>query len=270
MGDVIYLPVIAGVQISTDAEGRFNLSALHRASGLGKHKSPNKWLENKSTQELVKELSQNYGLGPDFQAPNSGLGPEPQGRNTALGPINTIHGGNAPGTFAHELLAISYAGWISPSFQLKVNKVFIDYQMGKLATAQQPTRLSRVEILNLALEAEHENQLLTAQLNEVAPKAEALDRIANSDGSLCITDAAKDLQMRPRDLFAWLSEHKWIYRRAGGSGWIAYQDRIQTGLLEHKVTLVSRGDGSEKTTEQVRVTPKGLTVLAEKLVSKVA
>ncbi|MBL4761333.1 MAG: phage antirepressor KilAC domain-containing protein, partial [Gammaproteobacteria bacterium] len=99
-------------------------------------------------------------------------------------------------------------------------------------------------------------------IETLTPKAEALDRIANSDGSLCITNAAKDLQFRPKDLFAWLSQNMWIFRRAGNSGWIAYQDRIQAGLLEHKVTIVSRSDGSEKTTEQVRITPKGLTKLA--------
>lgn len=106
-----------------------------------------------------------------------------------------------------------------------------------------------------ALKLESENQVLK-------PKAEALDRIATSDGSMCITNTAKDLQVRPKDLFSWLSRHKWIYRRPGGSSWIAYQDKLQTGYLEHKVTVVSRTDGSEKTTEQVRVTPSGLAKLA--------
>jgi hypothetical protein len=35
------------------------------------------------------------------------------------------------------------------------------------------------------------------------------------------------------------------------------------GLLEHKTTVVTRSDGSEKATTQVRVTPKGLTRLAK-------
>jgi hypothetical protein len=59
-----------------------------------------------------------------------------------------------------------------------------------------------------------------------------------------------------------LSTKRWIYRRPGKSGWIAYQDKIQAGYLEHKITVVSREDGTEKTVEQVRVTPKGLTKLA--------
>ena len=34
-------------------------------------------------------------------------------------------------------------------------------------------------------------------------------------------------------------------------------------LMEHKTTTVTRSDGSEKITEQVRLTPKGLTKLAK-------
>ncbi len=97
---------------------------------------------------------------------------------------------------------------------------------------------------------------------ELTPKAEALDRIATADGSLNITASAKALQVRPKDLFAYLQAHGWIYRRNGGSGYLGYQSKVTTGLLEHKVTTVLRGDGSEKIVEQVLVTAKGLTKLA--------
>ena len=97
---------------------------------------------------------------------------------------------------------------------------------------------------------------------ELAPKAEALNRIAQADGSLCITDAAKALQMRPKDLFSWLQANHWIYRRHG-TGWIGYQERVQAGLLEHKVTTIDTAYGDQRISEQVRVTPKGLTKIAK-------
>ena len=103
---------------------------------------------------------------------------------------------------------------------------------------------------------------LESKVAEQAPKIEALARLSESDGSLCFMNAAKDLDIQPKKLFQWLQEKKWIYRRAGGSGYIAYQNRIQSGYLEHKVTTVKRKDGSDKITEQARVTPKGLTKLA--------
>lgn len=71
--------------------------------------------------------------------------------------------------------------------------------------------------------------------------------------------------IRPKDLFQMLQANKWIFKRHGSGTFTAYQDKIQQGLLEHKVTVVTRSDGSEKTTEQVRVTPKGIAKLAEML-----
>lgn len=104
---------------------------------------------------------------------------------------------------------------------------------------------------------------LESKVGELAPKAEALDRIATADGSMCITNAAKALQVQPKRLFSWLREHQWIYRRPGGSGYLAYQNRIQSGLLSHKVTTVERSDGTEKVVEQVLIAAKGLVKLSE-------
>ncbi len=121
---------------------------------------------------------------------------------------------------------------------------------------------SYAETLRLYADSIETNQRQAEQLAIAAPKVEALDRIATADGLLCITSAAKHLQVRPKDLFALLQERQWIYRRAGGGGFLGYQPRIQQGLLEHKLTVVSRTDGSEKVTEQVLVTGKGMAKLA--------
>nr|WP_317615280.1 KilA-N domain-containing protein [Halomonas elongata] len=76
----------------------------------------------KQAQELISELSD-------------------QSQNSGFAPLEAKHGGKAPGTFAHELLAVSYAGWISPKFQLHVNQVFLDYRMGKLQEGEQQQAL---------------------------------------------------------------------------------------------------------------------------------
>ena len=102
------------------------------------------------------------------------------------------------------------------------------------------------------------------QIEEARPKVQAFDRISLADGMNCITDAAKILQVRPKDLFVRLSVERWIYRRPGGKGWIAYQDKIQKGLLTHKITTVTDVyTGKDKTIEQVLVTPRGIAKLAE-------
>lgn len=104
---------------------------------------------------------------------------------------------------------------------------------------------------------------LEAENAAMVPKVEAFDRIATSDGSLCLTDAAKTLQIQPRKFTQLLQEHHYCYRRPMGTGWLAYQDKIQAGLMEHKVTRGEKTDGTEWTSTQPRITAKGLTKLAE-------
>lgn len=104
---------------------------------------------------------------------------------------------------------------------------------------------------------------LEGEVEGMRPQVQALERIAVADGSLCVTDAAKTLQVRPKDLFSFLRSHGWVYRRPNTDYDIAYQSKLAAGLLEHKTTTVYRSDGSEKVTTQVRVTPKGLTRLAQ-------
>lgn len=105
---------------------------------------------------------------------------------------------------------------------------------------------------------------LEHQVEEMKPDVDALTRIAKAEGSLCVTDAAKQLQVKPKSLFDLMSHSKWIYRRLG-TAWIAYQDKIQQGLLEHKVTVVKSSTGEDKQVSQVRVTAKGLSKLAKLL-----
>lgn len=126
--------------------------------------------------------------------------------------------------------------------------------------------LSNPEVLRALLSnyAEDKSALL-AQVQAQQPKIDALERIAVADGSLCITDAAKALQVQPRALFNFLRREAWIYRRAGGSNEVAYQNRVQAGYVEHKVTRLRRSDGPDRLVEQVRITPKGLARLAEML-----
>lgn len=106
------------------------------------------------------------------------------------------------------------------------------------------------------------NMLLENKISVQAPKVAALNRIAVAEGSMNTTAAAKHLQIRPKDLFALLISEKWYYRRIGNNGYLGYQNRIQQGLIEHKVTTVSIA-GVDRVYEQPRLTPKGLIKLAD-------
>ncbi len=52
---------------------------------------------------------------------------------------------------------------------------------------------------------------------ELAPKAEALEGLKRSDGLFGLIEAAKMLEVRPKDLTDYLRKHDWVYRRAPGA-----------------------------------------------------
>lgn len=103
-----------------------------------------------------------------------------------------------------------------------------------------------------------------ALLDTSMPKAAVYDRIADADGSLCVSDAAKTLGLGPQSLFRWMSANGWIFKRGRGAPWLGREEKAENraGYLTHIVTTVLRPDGREIVTKQVRVTAKGLARLA--------
>ena len=246
------VPMIAGVEITTDSEGRFNLNALHRASGAEKKNGPSYWLALDTTKSLISELEQQLS-----------------DTEISVSVIKSVKGGLSQGSYAHELLAIAYASWISPSFHLQVNQVFLDYRTGKLQPVQQRDPM---EVLNdpaalrgILLSYTEKVLQLEEEVEKAKPVVEAYERIADGDGSMCLTDAAKTLQIQVKKLTKWMQAHSWIYKRVGGTSWVGYQDRIQNGFLEHKVTMTPNSQGGETARTQVRITPKGLAKIAKQI-----
>ena len=103
---------------------------------------------------------------------------------------------------------------------------------------------------------------LEAKVAEQAPKVQAMLRLEGAEGSMCVTDAAKALNMRPKALFAYLSSQRWIYKRPGTTAWIGYQDKIQAGLVEVTEYLQTKPDGQEVVRARAKITAKGLARLA--------
>lgn len=238
--------ILDSITIRTDADGRYCLNDLHRAavaSGANERtKEPGKFFSSPQIADLVAELETTQDLGSS--------------------PVSKIEGRNG-GTYVAKELVYAYAMWISPAFHLKVIRAY-----DTLVTQPQPmnpAQLSRMQLIELAMDAERERLVLAEKVEQMLPKAEGFDRIAGAEGSLCLRDAAKELQFQPKQLNLWLQANKWIYKRAGGSNFIGYQDRIQAGLLEHKSSVVIDGAGNERLRDQVRITGKGLARLAKEL-----
>jgi len=229
------LLTIAGAVIRQDEHGRYCLNDLHRAAGGESRHQPGKWLETQQTQALISELKEITGI-PVIQS-KQGLG-----------------------TYVHKELVYDYAMWISAAFKVKVIRA---YDAMATAPAQHAVPQTLPEALRLAADLAEQKAVVDAQLAIAAPKAEALDRISTADGCLGLQAAGKALQQQPNKFVAWLREKKWIYRRAGSAVNLGHEEKVRAGYLTHKVTTVERPDGTEKVCEQVMITPKGLTRLAQ-------
>ncbi|WP_455481306.1 phage antirepressor KilAC domain-containing protein [Bartonella sp. B12(2025)] len=120
-------------------------------------------------------------------------------------------------------------------------------------------------ILGVITHMQEELQNKEALIEQQAHKVIAYDHLTRAEGTMCITDTAKMLEIRPKDLFGYMKQKRWIYKRVGTSEFVPYQDKIQQGLMDCATNVFRRDDGSEKVSVQARVTAKGLAYLREEI-----
>lgn len=199
--------------------------------------------------------------------------PKVLGENLAPQFLGTSHyvngaGNNVPRnvyTFPKReacLMAMSY----SYDLQAKVfdRMTMLEAQAEALGRFNLPKTYS--EAMRLAADEMEKREGLQAQLALVAPKVAVHDRIADAEGSISIREAANTLRVPERKFVLWLQQHDWCYRRAGHKSLLGYAEKVKAGYLFLKQTPIRDvHTGEERLSEQVRVTPLGLTVLAKKL-----
>lgn len=229
---------IRNVRIRRDDAGRFSLNDMHVAAGAEKRHGPAYWLANQQTRDLIEELSV------------TGI------------PVSVQRGGIDQGTYVAEQLVVAYAAWISPRFHLQVLNTFLAARRGPESGTDPMAALADAATLrHLLLGYTERVQALEDQVHIQAPQVRALETLASADGAFNVTETAKLLKVQPRQLFAWLEQHAWIYRRSGSKNWLAYQQRLQSGVLTHRAAVVRGNDDVERLHEQVLVTAKGLVRL---------
>ena len=90
------------ITIRKDSEGRYCLNDIHKAAGANPKDQPAKYFANQQTRDLISEIGDHA--------------------------VTVIRGrGKEQGTYVCEELVYAYAMWISPSFHLKVLRVFKEY-----------------------------------------------------------------------------------------------------------------------------------------------
>ncbi|WP_208435031.1 antA/AntB antirepressor family protein [Bartonella phoceensis] len=100
---------------------------------------------------------------------------------------------------------------------------------------------------------------------ELTPKAEALESLKRSDGLFGLIEAAKMLEIRPKDLTDYLRKNDWVYRRAPGAPLLPYQDKIKKGFMDCPAITIQRPDGTEKVLPSTKITSRGLACLREQI-----
>lgn len=131
------------------------------------------------------------------------------------------------------------------------------YMVAKADETPEELALRAMKVLQTTIDRQK------AQLDVALPKAEALDRIATADGALSVTEAAKALQVRPKDLFSYMQSHDWAYRKSGSGTWLGKAYRSNSGDVTHKVATIKNPDGTDRIVEQLKITPQGLAKLAK-------
>ncbi|HAT2831922.1 TPA: KilA-N domain-containing protein [Klebsiella oxytoca] len=97
---------VNGVSVRVDGEGRYNLNDLHAASvaesKATESQRPGEFLKTKQVRRFVQALSD----------------------AKKIASVLTIKGGPLQGSWGLELIAIRYAAWLNPLFEIKVYETF--------------------------------------------------------------------------------------------------------------------------------------------------
>ena len=125
-----------------------------------------------------------------------------------------------------------------------------------------PRELTRMELIELALEAERENVSLRAQAEVDKPKVIFADAVSTSDGSILIRELAKLLRQNGVDigekrLFEELRERGFLIKQFGSDRNSPTQRAMDMGLFRIKETSVIHSSGRITISTTPKVTGKG-------------
>lgn len=223
MDNAAKLPEITGVVIRQDAQGRYCLNDLHRASGSEARNKPGNWLMLDQTKALVSEIE--------------------------IAGITAILSKQGLGTFVAKELVYSYAMWISPAFHLKVIRAYDALVSGHAPAIPQ----SLPEALRLAAELAEQKERLEQEAKDNAPKIAFANQVEVAQDAITIGKAAKVLDTGRNRLLALLRKNGWVNRRNE-----PYQAKIESGFLDVKLGEWHHPDKGLQQSVTTLITGKGM------------
>lgn len=147
------------------------------------------------------------------------------------------------------------------AFKKQLVKAFFELAQQRQAPAVE--NLSRLEILQLAMQSEEErlrleqeNKQLEHQIEEEAPRVAFAKQVEIAQDAISVAKAAKILGTGQRRMFAFLRSIGWVTRRNE-----PYQAKIEAGYLDVKLGSWSHPDHGLQQSVTALVTGKGLAKL---------
>ncbi|MDD6210524.1 MAG: phage antirepressor KilAC domain-containing protein [Bacteroidales bacterium] len=209
-------------------------------------KAPKDWLRTQQSNDYLNELSKVK------KCPLADL-------------VSVTKGGNNPGTWMHEDVALEFARWLSPSFAIWCNDrikellktgvttVSNDDEAIAYAMSVLQKRLEQTKTENQMLQ--QQNQLQTEQLREAAPKVEYVDNVLQSANTYTANQIAKELGFSAETLNKKLKDLGVQYKQSGQ--WLLSYKYQNRGYTKTRTYTYTRADGSTGTAIQTVWTESG-------------
>lgn len=236
------------------------VNATEMAKPFGDSKRAKNWLALNSTSEFLGVLS--------------------KGRNLPLADLVIVtKGGNNPGTWMHEDVALEFARWLSPQFAIWCNDrikelmrhgmtatpMAIDAMLNDPETMirtlqalksereradSEKRRADTMEIQRDTLHSENRRlqKLHTGYLRQLeaqAPKVEYADNVLSSEGTYTTTQIAKELGMSAQSLNKMLYGLGIQFRQSGQ--WLLYAKYHSKGYMKTRTHTYTRSNGRTST-----------------------
>lgn len=124
--------IVNGVSVRVDREGRYSLNDLHAAAVIKgeatESQRPGKFIRSAAIKRFASALDSRGQKSPLEQYQS----------------LKVINGGDEQGVWGAELLAIRYAAWINPEFEISVYETFRKAVLNGISNM---TRLNRLDLL---------------------------------------------------------------------------------------------------------------------------
>lgn len=156
----------------------------------------------------------------------------------------------------NENLSINLVTGYNPTLRLRMVQHWQELR--------KPKELSRMELIELAMQAERERIALENKVEQLQPKADAYEILSGAKGSVSIRVASGELKVPEKKFIRWLLDNDWAYREGNRTDGklLPHAHRKEQGYLE-LVSVVTYNTGEAVARSQTKVTQKGLARLAQ-------